>query len=336
MSSLPPSTNIPPPGPLAYEGQVALPYIRKTFSPTNSNTQFNVPTLWVNTSTLEAYLLVSKALGTATWAPIGGTQVQIDQITTPDTNVVTPVLGNINFANGAGMNITGSGDTVTFSLAGGSIAVDTFTTNVAGPVVPDATGDVLVNASTSTYTDGSVLNTLKIEVQGTNHSLLLGTGTNSPMTSLGVATDGQLPIGSTGADPVLATLTAGSGIGITNAAGSITISADNAGMNWQVVTTDQTGTDNTGYIVDTAGNVNVALPATSSIGDTFEVNSIGAGTFTITQAAGQQVVVGSLTTTLGAAGTIVGTGIGNWIQLTCYQANNLWIASVKQGSVVVS
>jgi hypothetical protein len=38
-------------------------------------------------------------------------------------------------------------------------------------------------------------------------------------------TDGQILIGSTGNDPVAATLTAGTGIGITNAAGSITISA---------------------------------------------------------------------------------------------------------------
>jgi hypothetical protein len=58
----------------------------------------------------------------------------------------------------------------------------------------------------------------------TNHSLLAGAASNG-ITSLGVATNGQLPIGSTGADPVLATLTAGSGITITNGAGSITIAA---------------------------------------------------------------------------------------------------------------
>lgn len=56
----------------------------------------------------------------------------------------------------------------------------------------------------------------------TNHSILVGAASNG-ITSLGVATNGQIPIGSTGADPVLATLTAGTGITITNAAGSITV-----------------------------------------------------------------------------------------------------------------
>ena len=58
----------------------------------------------------------------------------------------------------------------------------------------------------------------------TDHGILLGSGTDA-ITPLGVATNGQLPIGSTGADPVLAALTGTTNeITITNAAGSITIS----------------------------------------------------------------------------------------------------------------
>lgn len=69
-----------------------------------------------------------------------------------------------------------------------------------------------------------------VNVSGTtNHSLLIGNATNS-ISNLGVATNGQLPIGSTGADPVLATLTAGTNINITNGAGSITISANTSSM----------------------------------------------------------------------------------------------------------
>ena len=45
-----------------------------------------------------------------------------------------------------------------------------------------------------------------VNVSGTTqHSLLIGNATTS-INSLGVATDGQIPIGSTGADPVLAEL----------------------------------------------------------------------------------------------------------------------------------
>ena len=58
----------------------------------------------------------------------------------------------------------------------------------------------------------------------TDHSIMLGSGT-SAVTPLGAATNGQLPIGSTGADPVLATLTGTANqIAVTNAAGSITLS----------------------------------------------------------------------------------------------------------------
>ena len=59
----------------------------------------------------------------------------------------------------------------------------------------------------------------------TDHGILLGSGTDN-VTPLAEASNGQLPIGSTGADPTLATITAGDGIDVTNGAGSITVDAD--------------------------------------------------------------------------------------------------------------
>ena len=58
----------------------------------------------------------------------------------------------------------------------------------------------------------------------TSHGLLLGNGAGD-IQVLAEASDGQIPIGSTGNNPTLATLTAGIGVGITNAAGSIVIDA---------------------------------------------------------------------------------------------------------------
>jgi len=57
----------------------------------------------------------------------------------------------------------------------------------------------------------------------TNHAFVIGAASGNIKT-LGAATNGQLAIGSNGSDPVLSTLTAGAGISIANAAGSITIS----------------------------------------------------------------------------------------------------------------
>ena len=59
----------------------------------------------------------------------------------------------------------------------------------------------------------------------TNHGLMLGSGTGA-VTVLAEATNGQIPIGSTGADPVLAELTGTANqVTVTNGAGSITLSA---------------------------------------------------------------------------------------------------------------
>lgn len=82
-------------------------------------------------------------------------------------------------------------------------------------------------------------------VSPTAHSLLIAEGA-SAFTALGSATNGQLPIGSTGADPVLATLTQGSGISITNAAGSITIASTGGALpdstTWTPTLTPTSGT----------------------------------------------------------------------------------------------
>lgn len=61
-----------------------------------------------------------------------------------------------------------------------------------------------------------------------NSSLLWTTSAGVPAWS-GAMTNGQIVIGSTGATPVLATLTQGAGVTITNAAGSITIAATGSG-----------------------------------------------------------------------------------------------------------
>ena len=81
-----------------------------------------------------------------------------------------------------------------------------FVTNIAGPVIPDVNDQVFVNASVTTFTDGTVANTLKTEVQGTNHALFVGRGTNVAVANLGVGTTGFPLIGATGADPQFAAI----------------------------------------------------------------------------------------------------------------------------------
>lgn len=60
----------------------------------------------------------------------------------------------------------------------------------------------------------------------TQYAPLVGAASNG-ITSLGPLTNGQLLIGSTGANPVAATITPGAGVAITNGAGSITLASPN-------------------------------------------------------------------------------------------------------------
>lgn len=81
----------------------------------------------------------------------------------------------------------------------------------------------------------------------TDHGILVGSGT-SAITPLGVATDGQLPIGSSAADPVIANITAGIGMAVTNGAGTISLAVDKERFLAYVTTTlsNKTG-DGTAY-----------------------------------------------------------------------------------------
>jgi hypothetical protein len=111
--------SIPPATPLAYEGQVVVPFITRTFDPQSSFNTFPVPTIWINTASSLAYIQVSKALGVAEWILIGGAPGALLTITTPDHVVVMPSAGNINFLESGSMTITGSGNNILFNSTGG-------------------------------------------------------------------------------------------------------------------------------------------------------------------------------------------------------------------------
>ena len=105
-------------------------------------------------------------------------------------------------------------------VSGSSADLSALALDTALPVASGGTG-------ASTLTDGGVL---------------LGSGTGA-VTALGQATNGQLVIGRVGADPVLATLTGGSNITVTNGSGSISIAATGLGSG-TVQTVSATGTQN--------------------------------------------------------------------------------------------
>lgn len=171
----------------------------------------------------------------------------------------------------------------------------------------------------------------------TAHTLPIAEG-SANFNFLGPLTNGQLLIGSTGADPSPATITAGTNITILNSAGGITISSSGAGgLTWTHVTgTTQAMSVNEGYVADNAGLVTLSLPATSVIGDELYIVGRGAGGWSISQAASQQIIIGSSSTTAGVGGSISSTNRRDSIYLVCTNTNLEWSAvGGPQGAITI-
>jgi len=169
----------------------------------------------------------------------------------------------------------------------------------------------------------------------TNHSVLIGAASNG-ITSLAL-TNGQLAIGSTGADPSAATLTAGTGISIANGAGTITISGSGGGLTWTVVTgTTQAAAVNNGYIANNAGVVTITLPATSAVGDIVRVTGINNATgWKVAQNAGNQIFFGITNTTAGTGGSLQSTQTRDAVELVCITVNASWQVISSIGNITV-
>ena len=217
-------------------------------------------------------LLIGNGSG-YTLATITGTASQIG---------VTNAAGSITLTNlGVLSNIAGSG--ISVSGATGNVTIgNTGTLSITGTA-----NQVLVNGTSGSAVTGAATLTLPQSI-ATTSSVTFGNVTDSALTansfmypgasgllsSTAAATNGQLLIGSTGAAPVAATLTAGSAISVTNAAGSITIA--NTGVTSAVAGTGITVSGATGAV--TIGNSGVLSFSAGTTGLTPSAATTGAVT----------------------------------------------------------
>lgn len=199
-----------------------------------------------------------------------------------------------------------------------NIDVDTFTAPGTDPVVPNGGGAIIltgaqVAAGTTANvirTDSLAANTCTIEVQRS-------------------AATGVSTLGSNGVSHF-------SSSQFTVDANAFVQLAGTGSIIWNLITVNTVGITNNGYIAVSAGGaLTVSLPATSAIGDIFEVALDGATSWQITQVAAQQIRLGNVTTTLGAGGSITTTAQGDTIRLVCRSANTLWTSLSSIGNLTV-
>jgi hypothetical protein len=155
-----------------------------------------------------------------------------------------------------------------------------------------------------------------------NSAVLVTNSTGVPAYS-GTMTNGQLIIGSTTATPTAATLTAGTGISITNGAGSITIATSTSGLTWTTVSgTSQAAAVNNGYVTNNAGLVTVTLPTTFAVGDTVEILGLGAGGWRLAAGTATTIRMGSSVTS--SAGSLSSVNQFDTVKVTGLVANTTW------------
>lgn len=154
-----------------------------------------------------------------------------------------------------------------------------------------------------------------------------------------MSVNGRIPIGSAASPYVVCnTLTPGSGISITNGAGSITISATTGGLSWiDAINASYTLAIQTGYVTDRGGGVTYTLPATANLGDKIKIVGF-TGLWTVAQNANQSIGLGSSTTSVGVGGSLAATDAGDCIELVCIVSgtNTKWRVTSVVGNITVT
>lgn len=254
----------------------------------------------------------------------------IETLTGNSGGAVSPTSNNIDVLGDGSITIIGTpaSSLLTVELTGltnHNVLLGAGTTTITNVAPSSTSGVPLISAGASS---DPAFGTAVVAGGGTgatsfniNGVVISNTTTTGSLSSL-TLTDGQLAIGSTGASPVASSLTAGTGISITNGSGAITVASTFGSVVWaSTASTSISLAASNGYITTSGSAVTATLPTSSSaIGTVIELTVNGAGAVTIAQGTGQQIRFGNQTTTSGVTGTLTSTNQGDSIKLVCTTA----------------
>lgn len=216
----------------------------------------------------------------------------------PDAAFNIDILGNTS----TGITVVGNAGTNSLT-----IIASPATTTQFGTIELATNAETLAGSNTTKAVTPDDLS-VKLGAQ-TNFGLPIGAGNAAAISWTAAPTDGQLLIGSTGLTPVLNTLTAGTGIGIANGPGTITISNTGGSL------FAYTFVNSTPYIVlpadqylgvDTSGGaITIELPNAPSTGRIFVVKDRSgtslANPITVTTVGGIVTIDGAATYVINSA-----------------------------------
>lgn len=169
-----------------------------------------------------------------------------------------------------------------------------------------------------------------------NGVVISATTTTGSLTSLTLSS-GQLVIGGT-TSPAAGTLTAGTGVSISNGNNSITINSTGGGLSWNdVTTTSATMAVNSGYLSDNAGLVTLTLPSTAAQFSVISVAGKGAGGWTIVWTTNQNIIFGNRTATI-TTGNLSSTNANDCVTLLASVggASTIWTVIGSVGNISVT
>lgn len=106
-------------------------------------------------------------------------------------------------------------------------------------------------------------------------------------------------------------------------------------MSWNILTNDITATAGDSYFCSGTSTINITLPGSASLGDSFSVYATSSSGWAIVQSVGQQSRCGQIFSTAGSTGGLSSSSACDTVTLTYCSANGIWEATSYQGNVNV-
>ncbi len=269
--------------------------------------------------------------------------------------ITTLNANGVSHFNSSHFSVDGNGFV---SLVGGGPAIDSFTTDIGGPVVPNGSGNVAFTGSTNIFSTGSVANTMRLDLQGTDHALFIGNGTNVAATSLALGNSGTiLRSGGAAADPAWSTATYPATVTQGNMlyASSNNVYANlsngtngriltwvsgplwqpNAGISWiEVTSATYSFTTSTGYYMNRATPITGTLAINQGAGTLIRVAGKGAGGWIVQANTGQTIHYVNQDTSV--AGSLSSTNRYDCVEILCIITGVEFVVLSSVGNLTVA